>query len=199
MGIDGRTAAGKTTLADELVGLIERRGRTVIRACIDDFPRPSNEKYVLGRMSPEGYYLHSFAYEKVQQDLRAPLGPGGTRQYRPSGWLSEDGQPMENPSEVAAQDSILLCDGVFLFRPELDDYWDYRIFVEITPELSLLRGVPRDAGWVGSEEEARRRYKERWIPGEQVYIDRVRPTEKADLVIDNSDPLNPRPMFNRSG
>jgi uridine kinase len=59
IGIDGRTAAGKTTLADELLMLIEARGRNVIRACIDDFPRSASEKYVLGRMSPEGYYLHA--------------------------------------------------------------------------------------------------------------------------------------------
>jgi uridine kinase len=84
-----------------------------------------------------------------------PLSPGGTGEYRSRGWLSEEGLPMENPSQVAPQDAILLCDGVFLFRPELNDYWDYRIFVHITPELSLLRGVPRDAeGWAQRKRHA---------------------------------------------
>ena len=39
VAIDGPDAAGKTILADELVPLIERSGRPVVRASIDRFHR----------------------------------------------------------------------------------------------------------------------------------------------------------------
>ncbi|MBA2469587.1 MAG: hypothetical protein H0V37_09305 [Chloroflexia bacterium] len=40
VGIDGRTAAGKTSIADELVAPLEQLGRTVIRVEIDEFHHP---------------------------------------------------------------------------------------------------------------------------------------------------------------
>ena len=56
IAIDGRTAAGKTTLSDEFAALIDGRGQPVIRASIDGFHRPKVERYARGRYSAEGYY-----------------------------------------------------------------------------------------------------------------------------------------------
>jgi uridine kinase len=33
--------------------------------------------------------------------------------------------------------AILLFDGVFLLRPELDTLWDYRVFVSVDFEIAL--------------------------------------------------------------
>lgn len=57
IAIDGRTASGKTTLADELAALLQGQGRSVIRTSIDGFHRPRAERYARGRHSAEGYYL----------------------------------------------------------------------------------------------------------------------------------------------
>ena len=48
VAIDGIDAAGKTTLADELVPLIEAQGRPVIRTSIDGFHRLRSLRYRLG-------------------------------------------------------------------------------------------------------------------------------------------------------
>jgi pantothenate kinase-related protein Tda10 len=40
VAIDGRTASGKTTLADELAAAVGQAGRPVIRTSIDGFHRP---------------------------------------------------------------------------------------------------------------------------------------------------------------
>ncbi len=45
VGLDGIDCAGKTTLADELVPLLEERGRPVIRASIDGFHFPRSHRY----------------------------------------------------------------------------------------------------------------------------------------------------------
>lgn len=51
VGIDGVDAAGKTTLANELVPFIEDRGRPVIRASIDGFHNPAKvrQRYIPGQ------------------------------------------------------------------------------------------------------------------------------------------------------
>src|SRR5687768_8892138 len=60
VAIDGVDGVGKTTLANELVDPLRRRGRPVIRASIDGFHNPRSVRYRLGRSSPEGYYKDSF-------------------------------------------------------------------------------------------------------------------------------------------
>ena len=82
VAIDGIDAAGKTTLADELVAPIEARGRPVIRASIDGFHRPRPARYERGANSPEGYYHDSFDYAALRAALLEPLGPRGNRAYR---------------------------------------------------------------------------------------------------------------------
>ena len=62
VAVDGIDAAGKTTLADELVPLLETRGRPVIRASLDGFHRPRSARYQRGADSAEGYYLDAFDY-----------------------------------------------------------------------------------------------------------------------------------------
>ncbi len=51
VAIDGVTAAGKTTFADELISYVRR---PVLRATVDDFYRPSTERYARGH-GPESY------------------------------------------------------------------------------------------------------------------------------------------------
>src|ERR1700731_1940344 len=77
VAIDGRTASGKTTLADEVASLIRNKGRPVIRTSIDGFHRPKAARYARGRYSPEGYYYDARDLAAVMTLLLEPLGPEG--------------------------------------------------------------------------------------------------------------------------
>jgi uridine kinase len=130
VAVDGTDAAGKTTLADELALLLTSRGRTVIRASIDGSHRPRAERYRQGANSPEGYYADSFDHEALCSVLLQPLGPHGSRRFRRAVFDFRTDTPRSTKEELAREDAILLFDGVFLLRPELDHQWDYRIFVD---------------------------------------------------------------------
>jgi uridine kinase len=191
VGIEGRSAAGKTTLADELAPLIEQRARPVIRASIDDFHRPADQRYVRGRLSPDGYYLDAFNYPAVRASLLLPLGPGGGRRYRTAIFDAFHDRPIEQPERVAPDNAIVVVDGIFLARPELRDLWEFRIFVEIDAEESIRRGCLRDQTWMGSAEAARERYLTRYVPAENRYLQEIQPRRHADVVVDNRDPARP--------
>ena len=62
VALDGVDAAGKTSLADELVRPLQGRGYPVIRASLDGFHHPRAFRHRRGATSPEGYYYHSFDY-----------------------------------------------------------------------------------------------------------------------------------------
>jgi uridine kinase len=192
VAVDGVDAAGKTTLADELVVPLAARGRPIIRASIDGFHRARVDRHRRGAESPEGYFLDSFDHDAIQANLLIPLGPVGTRRYRTAAFDHRTDQAVQVPQQVAPPQAVLIFDGVFLLRPELNGSWDFRIFVAVDFEITLARAIERDRALLGGPAAAELRYRRRYISGQQIYLRAVRPLELADAVIDNSDPSKPR-------
>lgn len=192
VAIDGIDAAGKTTFADELTGYLRASGRTVIRASIDSFHNPRDVRYRLGTNSPEGYYHDSFDYEALCTSLLAPLGPGGNRIFCRQVFDFVNDQPLPASLEMATPNDILLLDGVFLLRRELLPYWDFRIYLHISFETSLARALERDGVLFGEQAQIEARYRERYIPGQRIYLGEADPAIKANIVIDNNDPPRAR-------
>jgi uridine kinase len=191
VAIDGVDAAGKTTLADELRPLVEVRGLPVVRATTDGFHRPRAERYRRGPTSPEGYYLDSFDYAALRRELLEPLGPGGIGLYRSRVFDLHADEPVNDPPVRAPENGVLLLDGIFLFRPELNDLWDFRVFVEVDADEALRRALVRDEDLFGSPDEALRRYRNRYVPGQRLYLDEVDPAAIADVVFLNTDFASP--------
>ncbi len=92
---------------------------------------------------------------------------------------------------------MLIADSAFAFRPEYNDYWEYRIWLEADPETALRRGIARDSAMEGTE-EATRLHRDRYHPAETIYLAEVRPQAMADLIIDNRDFKRPRILGHRS-
>lgn len=189
LAVDGPDTAGKTTLAGELAVAIADRGRPVVRASIDGFHRPAQERYRQGDLSPEGYYQDSFDLVRLRSELLDPLGPGGKREYRTAVFDHMNDRPVEPARLAAAEDTVLIFDGVFLQRSELASCWDRVVYVDISEEEVLRRALSRDTPLMGPG--VRERYLRRYLPAQRLYCDEVRPREQADVVIDNNDPDNP--------
>ena len=193
VAIDGVDAAGKTTLANELVGFIEAQGRKVIRASIDGFHNPAAIRHQRGVDSPEGYYHDSFNYQALKESLLIPLGPHGTRRYYSAVFDYRTNSELKVDARLADSQAILLFDGVFLLRPELVEFWDFSIFVDAPFEVTLARAIQRDVALFGTSDDVRRRYEDRYIPGQKLYLEECNPKEKAIVVVDNNEPDNPHP------
>ncbi|WP_433161068.1 hypothetical protein [Kribbella sp. CA-247076] len=147
--------------------------------------------------SPEGYYLETWDNEAIRARLLVPLGPGGDRRSTTGVMDPSARAALDRPALRAADDAILLADGVFLQRPELDDCWELRVYVDITFDEVLRRGTARDQQWMSSAEAAEQRYRTKYIPGERLYVDQVRPQTRAQVLVDNQDPANPVLTFRR--
>ncbi|WP_179266491.1 uridine kinase [Asanoa hainanensis] len=193
VAVDGCSAAGKTTLSDELAATLrERTAREVIRVSIDQFKRAVALRTRYPQDSPESYYLDSWDNDAIRDKLLVPLGPGGSRRYRHALMDFAALTPVDEPDRTAADDAVLVADGCFLQRPELEEHWDLRIFVDIPLDEVLRRGIARDQAWMSGAAAAEHRYRTRYIPGERRYLDEVQPQDRAQLVVDNRDFAAPR-------
>ena len=201
VGIDGIDAAGKTTLADELVAPLQQRGRRTVRVSIDAFHKPRAQRLARGALSPEGYFHDSFDYAHLVRDFIKPAKAMRHHTTLRAAIFDVASDRAVSDRTIELQPgTIVLFDGVFLFRPELVDFWDYRIFVEIGFDTSLARGIARDAASMGGEAATRERYLRRYLPGQRLYFEAARPAALADAIVQNDDPTRRRIVLEtRSG
>ncbi len=191
VAIDGVDNAGKTTLANDLGKKLIDTGRSIIRASVDGFHQPKEKRYRRGHLSPEGYYADSFNHISMKQKLLIPLGPGGNLLYTSAVFDFRTDSPRTEPVKLASNNAILIFDGVFLFRPELNEHWDFRIFLHIDFDTVVERAIHRDRTLFGDDKTTVERYTKRYIPGQRMYLRQVQPKLIADIVIDNTDPDYP--------
>jgi uridine kinase len=185
VAVDGRTASGKTTLADELAAAIRRVGKTVIRASVDGFHRPSEERHRRGRLSPDGYFEDARDLDAIRNLLLEPLGPNGDRRYVTQTFDLERDQAVVPTVQRAEEGSILIVDGTFLQRPELRSAWDFVIFLDVPEHEARRRGINRDAAAMGGQASASELYTRRYGPAFSRYESECNPAERADVVVDN--------------
>jgi uridine kinase len=118
--------------------------------------------------------------------LRPPVERYRQGRESPMGYYEDSFDNVALRAAVLAAQRLVIVDGIFLFRPELNDLWTFRILLHVELEESIRRGIERDGA--GKEELYRRRY----APGQRLYLDAVRPAELADVILDNTDPDDPR-------
>ena len=188
VAIDGVDGVGKTTLADELAFVVSRHDRPVIRASIDGFHHPRSVRYRMGRSSAEGYFRDSFDHAALTEALLAPLGRGGTREYRRAVFDYRTDAPVWHPVETAAENAILLFDGIFLHRPELAGYWDMSIFLDAPFEITVARMGARG----GTSTDLHAPENRRYVEGQELYLHSCEPRRRATLVVNNADLAAPR-------
>ncbi|GAA4967179.1 hypothetical protein [Actinoplanes utahensis] len=193
VGIDGHSAAGKTTLADALADTLRARtARPVARVMIDHFKRHVDRRTTYPAGSPESYYFEMFDVDAIRDELLIPLGPGGDRRYRTQVMDLSGRTPIDSGLHHAPDDLILVADGGFLQKPALSPHWDLCVYLHIGPDDVLRRGTIRDQAWMTSAEAAATRYRTYYLPGEQLYLADVHPAHRADIVVDNRNFAAPR-------
>jgi len=188
IGIDGPDGSGKTILRQELADVLRGRGYDVIEATLDDFHQPRVVRYAMGRDSWEGYWAAAFDYERLVSDLLTPLGPRGTLHYRTKAHDLETDTPVVGGWLDAAPNAILLIDGVMIQRREVVLNLNCAIYLDVPFEETYERLAVRNGFPTDPDAPSNLRYTET----QRHYQATCTPTERAGIVVDNTDPANPR-------
>jgi uridine kinase len=197
VAVDGITAAGKTTWAGELAAAVEVGGRPAVPLSLDGFHHPRARRYRQGRTSPAGYYADAYDVAALRRFVLEPLGPGGSRQIRTRVHDLASDAPVDDESTTVPPDAVILVDGTFLQRPELDGGWDQAVYVDTDPAVARARARQRDAALFGSPEAVEEMYLTRYHPACALYIAERDPVRRATVVIGNDDVAGP--VLRRTG
>lgn len=170
VGIDGPSAAGKSTLAGKLTELDDRI--TIVH--MDDFYRPSEEH---NNINPE-VYGEGFDWKRLCKQVLSPLSHNTFGRYHGYDW---DTDQMGEWHDVPTG-GIVIIEGCFSMRNELRQFYDVRIWIETPKSISHERIIQRERDGAGSSHMWKTVYR----PDEEKYMDDQRPWEYADIVIDGT-------------
>lgn len=187
VGISGGYTSGKTVFAENLARYLAAGGYEVQVIHYDDFHRPLGGITWTGERGGEidAFFNRAFDPHKLVEELLRPMKTDGfvDKDVACLNWST--GEYTNIVHFAAGADTVVLLEGVLLFRPPLMEYLDYRIFLDITTEEMLRRGrrrdVPRSGEWIMEK------YVSRYIPVHQRHLEEDKPLQTADMVIDNND------------
>ena len=188
VGIDGVDGSGKTTFADALAVHLWAHGRPVVRIRADEFLNPRAVRYRLGRDSPEGYVADSYDLVRLRAEVLDPFGPDGDGCYRERSLDLATDTTLDPPWQQAPSGAVLVLDGMFLHRDELLGTWDVSVLLDVPFQETCRRMALRD----GSDPDPEAPSMHRYVAGQRLYLARCRPTERATVVVDNTDVDDPR-------
>ena len=187
VAFDGVDASGKTTLADAIaLSMKKQKIFEPIRVQIDRFHNSMEIRTKKGDLSSEGFFYDSFNLSAIFENIINPIKNGsesivsGIYDYRIEQQIEEYRIPVSS-------NSVVLFDGIFMHRDELYKNWDLSVFLDVSFETVLKRAIKRDMDLFGSEENIKKRYLSKYIPGEEIYLNSCNPKERAHIVIDNNN------------
>lgn len=183
VAVDGLDGSGRGAFADDLAVSLGRGGHAVFRARLTDFLRPRAQRYARGDDSAEGYYLDAFDYDALRRVLVEPFRLGGSTAFVTAFFDADRDVQVEPAWLTGPQDAVLVVDGPFVNRPELRGLWHWSAWLEVDPAQALRRSEAAD-GAAGPSP--------RHQGGQALYLADANPRARADVVIDNSDPDDPR-------
>jgi uridine kinase len=185
VAIDGRTGAGKTSFGHEVAEHLAAKGLRVLRASLDDFKRPWADRHLYDRESGEGYYRNAFDYDAIIRLMLQPFRDGSPDGVALCG-IDPITQIDHSTTRVPVlDDAVLVVDGVFALRDEINDWWTLRVWLEVDPKLSTARGIDRDRSRDGDRTESV--HHDRYGGAEAVYLAETNPAARADVMINNAD------------
>jgi uridine kinase len=185
IGISGIDGAGKTRFAGDLEKFLIDRNYETQAIRLDDFHNPEAVRYA-GDDQAENYYNRSFNISLIVERLLKPLRrkTNFSIKLKLLDWPTDKYDVEQDFS--FSQKTVVIFEGVFLFRKELAPYIDYKIHLDITFAESKRRAKDRDP------EAVLEKYDKKYLPAQAKYLKEYPPDKTADMVIDNSDWHQPR-------
>lgn len=190
VGINGAYTSGKTVFTDGLRQYLHEQGVKTQVVHYDDFHHPFSAIAWTEDTEVDAFYNHAFDPQKLERELLRPLKACG-RIKKDVVCVDLNTNQFANTIHFDIDEStVVLLEGMLLFRPPLLGYLDRTVYLDISADEMLRRARLRDVPRFG--EGILEKFVTRYIPVQQRYMAECDPMAVSDCVIDNNDPQAPR-------
>ena len=154
VGVDGKGAAGKTTLATAVAAALPE----AVVVHVDDFARPS---------------VATWERDRFVAQVLVPLTAGRPARYERWDW---DTDASAGWSQVPVGVPVVV-EGVSSTDVRLGVPWDVTLWLDAPYDVRLARAIARDG------EAMREQWVQGWMPAEDAYVVAQRPQDRVDAVV----------------
>lgn len=181
VAIDGLSGSGKTTLVQQIGSELRDNDCKVVIIHIDDHIVERSRRYDTGFDEWYEYYFLQWDIEMLSIQLLQGLRNNSNEISLPFYDQSTDSLTTRQLS--FSKNTVILIEGIFLQRKEWKSFYDYILFLKCPREVRCERVLKRDM-YIGDLEKRLNKYKRRYWPGEDYYLEAEKPIVHADIVID---------------
>ena len=181
IGIDGLGGAGKSTVSESIKTAFADTDIIVTILHIDDFIHPRAVRYSDKAKEWECYYYLQWRYDYLIQEIIKPIRSGAPFHKKIELYDKENDDYILSQTDIPVG-SVVIIEGIFLQREELEDLFDFMIYIDVPEKTRLERVLKRD-GYIGDKEQIAAKYNSRYFPAERYYCEQCSPADKAHLVI----------------
>lgn len=173
LGIDGLSRSGKTTLTNMLLSMLYEREIEGIAIHLDDHIVERSKRYNTGCEEWYEYYYLQWDIEWLRKTLFENLIH--SEEIEMPYYDNEKDQYNDKTLNLADKE-IIIVEGIFLQREEWKSYLDYTVFIDCPRDVRFGRENSQT-------QENIEKFRNRYWKAEDFYMEKLRPEEKANLVI----------------
>lgn len=182
VGISGIDGSGKGYVTREIVSVLEGAGVRAAVLNVDGWLHLPGIRF--GRERPaERFYERALRLEEMFENLVLPLKR--ERSIRLVADFTEETATTYRSHLYEYSDvDVILLEGIYLFKREYREYFDFRIWIDCSFETALARAVARAQEGL-SPAETISAYRTIYFPAQEIHFERDDPRSAAHLVLEN--------------
>jgi len=180
LGIDGLSRAGKTTLVKRIASMLTEKEIETTVIHLDDHIVERSKRYNTGQEEWQEYYSLQWDVDSLVKSLFENLIHSDEIEL--SYYDNETDQHVNRTLNLAFK-KVVIVEGIFLQREEWRPYIDYTVFID----------CPRDVRFAREKSQTQlniEKFRSRYWKAEDYYMEKLRPVEKADLVVPYTQLMN---------
>lgn len=188
IGINGVDGSGKTHFSDNLYNFLKNRGYDVCLIHLDDFHNHKKKRRE-GADENQAYINNAFNLTLLQNKILNPLRNLNTTYSTEMILLDLEKDTYSiNKSYQFSNQSIVLIEGVLLFREPVNQYFNLKIFLDVTFDIAIERNIIRaQPADIDEADNIEQRMNTKYIPIQKWYLNAYRVLEISDIIINNND------------
>lgn len=168
VAMSGFGGSGKSSTAEKLATLLG--DASIIH--VDDF--------LVGRVPVRSPDMVDFDWDRLTKEVLLPIREGKKCvEYGMYNWGKDI---IEEKRNVALQKYVII-EGVGLLMKERMHFFDYAVWIDVPPDVAMLRGKKRDKEVYGVDHD--RLWNEFWALNDEEYFEKHRPEALARYILQN--------------
>lgn len=172
VALDGRSGTGKSTLAKQIAAQVQ--GITVET---DDFwIGGTNEEW--DARTPMERAEQAIDWRRIRKEVLEPLLSGQAASWYPFDF--KKGSGLSEQAITKGPSGVIILDGAYSARPELEDLIDLKVLVEVPDDKGRRDRLVNREG-----QEYMSDWHSRWDPAEDYYFTKLRPKSSFGMFITN--------------